>query len=580
MLDVSTLQRVASLLLLAALVACGPASTSLPAQPTAGAAPTAAAAKPTTAPAAQPTTGGAAKPAEAAKPAAPGAPSGQRGGQVVYAVVGTDVRILNSILQSDTVSGAITERLFDPLVNTDPKTGAIIPELATRWDATSDGLTFTFHLRDGVTFHDGQPLTAEDVKFTYDVLKTNKVQTTRTANVEKIQSTEVVDPRTVRVVLSEAYCPFLNDLTALGILPKHLLGNSANLNEDPFNLKPIGSGPFKFVEWVKDDHVTVEANDAYWGGRPNIDRFILRPLKDRAALIAQLKTGEVDLAEIEPSEIREVESQPNLQVTRYFALGVTYLAYNTRQPGLDEVPVRHALSHALDRKVVIDDVMLGEGRPMTSDIPPDSWAFNPNVKSFDYDPNKARQMLDAAGWTVGPGGVRQKAGQAMKYTLWTNAGNKVREAVVTIAQQQFKEVGVDVEVQLQEFASMINRINKLEFDMFVSGFVSGADPDNYDLWHSSRKPDPATGKEGFNRAGFSTPELDRLLEQARSVPGCDQATRKDLYAPIQEQVAEGSGWNFLYQARTPVASNKKLNGLDPSSFRRVLYNAQTWTIQP
>ena len=169
MLDVSALQRVASLLLLTALVACGPASTPPPAQPTSGAAPTAVAA--------QPTTAAAAKTTDAAKPAAAGAPSGQRGGQVVYAVVGTDVRILNSILQSDTVSGAITERLFDPIVNTDPKTGAIIPQLATRWDSTPDGLTFTFHLRDGVTFHDGQPLTAEDVKFTYDVLKTNKVQT-------------------------------------------------------------------------------------------------------------------------------------------------------------------------------------------------------------------------------------------------------------------------------------------------------------------------------------------------------------------------------------------------------------------
>jgi peptide/nickel transport system substrate-binding protein len=498
----------------------------------------------------------------------------------VYAVVGTDVRVLNPILQSDTVSGAITDRLFEPLVNTDPKNGSIVGVLAEKWDVSPDSLTYTFHLRDGVRFHDATPLTAEDAKFTLDVLKTDKVKTTRTSNVEKIKQIEVVDPRTLRITLSESYCPFLNDLTALGILPKHLLGSSANLNEDPFNLKPVGSGPYQFVEWVKDDHVTLKANDDYWGGKPGLERFVLRPLKDRAALIAQLKTGEVDLAEIEPAETKDIESQPNLTVTRYFPLGVTYLAYNTRQPGLDTREVRQALNYALDRKLIIDEVLLGEGRPMNSDIPQDSWAYNPNTKAYEFSPDKARQLLDAAGWQMGAGGIRQKAGQPLKFTIWTNSGVKVRDAVVTIAQQQFKDVGVDAEIQLQDFASMINRINKLEFDMFVSGFVFGADPDNYDLWHSSRQPDPATGKEGFNRSGFNTPELDKLIEQARALPGCGQAQRKELYSQIQNIVSEGAGWNFLHQARSQVAANKKITGLDPSPFRRVLYNSQTWTARP
>ena len=569
------LLRVCVTLPLAVLLACGPAAPP-PAAPT-----SAPAAAPTSAPAAAATTAptsapAAAQPKPTAAPAAAAAPATR--GQVVYSVVGTDVRILNPILQSDTVSGAITDRLFEPLVNTDPTSGSIIGTLAEKWDVSSDGLSYTFHLRDGVKFHDGQPLTAEDAKFTLDVLKTDKVKTTRTSNVEKIKQTEAVDPKTLRVTLSESYCPFLNDLAALGILPKHLLGNSANLNEDPFNLKPIGSGPFQFVEWVKDDHVTVKAFDDYWGGKPGIERFILKPLKDRAAQMAQLKTGEVDLAGLDPSEIKEVEGVPSLQIYKYYALGLTYLAYNTRLPGLDEVPVRQALNHALDRKSLINDVLLGEARTMTSDIPQDSWAYSAGIKDYDFNPDKARSLLDGAGWTMGPGGVRVKNGQPLKFTMWTNSGAKVREAVVTVAQQQFKEIGVDSEIQLQDFASMINRINKLEFDMFVSGFVFGADPDNYDLWHSSRKPDPATGKEGFNRSGFSTPELDKAIEAARTVPGCSQATRKDLYAQIQNMVAEGAGWNFLFQERTSVAANKKISGINPSTFRRLLWNAEKWTV--
>jgi peptide/nickel transport system substrate-binding protein len=506
-------------------------------------------------------------------------PAAKTGGQVIYAEVGSDVRILNPILQSDTVSGAITDRVFDALVQGDPKTGTPIPSLAESWTISPDGLVFTFKLRGGVKFHDGKPMTAEDVKFTLDILKTDKVKTVRTGDVEKVKSVEVVDPQTLTITLSEVFCPFLDALRNLGILPKHLLETTTNLNEDPFNLKPIGTGAFKFVEWAKDDHVTLQANDDYWNGRPKIDRFIFRPLKDRGALLAQLKTGDIDLASIEPLEVKEIESQPQLQVLKYYAAGVTYMAYNTARPGLDDVRVRQGLNYAVDRQLIIDQVLVGQGRPMASDVPTDSWAYNPSAKQYEFSPDKARQLLDAAGWPVGAGGVRAKAGQPLKFTLWTNSGNKVREAIVTIAQQQLKDVGVDVDLQFQDFAAMINRINKLDYDLFVSGFVFGADPDNYDLWHSSRKPDPSTGKEGFNRAGFSTPELDQLLEQGRSLPGCDRAKRKELYAKDQDIVAEGAPWNFLHQPQASIAVNKRLVGLEPSTWRRYLYNADKWSIQ-
>jgi len=248
------------------------------------------------------------------------------------------VRILNPILQSDTVSGGITERLFEPLVQEDPKTGAIIPALAESWTISPDGLSYTFKLRSGVKFHDGQPMTADDAKFTLDILKTDKVKTVRTSDVEKVTSVEVIDPMTLRVTLSDVFCPFLDNLRNLGILPKHLLANTTDLNEDPFNLKPIGTGPFTFVEWAKDDHITLQANDNYWGGRPKIDRFIFRPLKDRGALLAQLKTGDVDIAEIELLEVKEIQAQSQLQVLPYFAAGVTYMAYVEYRPGGRPLP--------------------------------------------------------------------------------------------------------------------------------------------------------------------------------------------------------------------------------------------------
>jgi peptide/nickel transport system substrate-binding protein len=558
------LRILSALLLLGA--ACQPAAPA--AAPTTGAVqPTAAAPKPTVGQAA-PTTAPAAKPAT------------KQGGQVVYATVGSDVRILNPILQSDTVSSSVTDRVFDPLVNEDPKTGAIIPVLAESWTQSPDGLVYTFKLRSGVTFHDGHPLTAEDAKFTLDVLKTDKVKTVRTSDVEKIKSVEVVDPTTLRVTMSEVFCPFLDSLGALRILPKHLLENSSNLNEDPFNLKPIGSGSFSFVEWAKDDHITLQAYDNYWGGRPQYDRFIVRPLKDRGALLAQLKTGDVDVSEVEPLEVSELKAESQLQITPYFSAAVTYTGYNTTRPGLDDARVRQALTYAVDRQVIIDQVLLGTGRSMATNLPVESWAHNPAVKPLEFNPEKAKELLDVAGWKPGPGGARSKDGNELKFILLTSSGNKIREAIVTITQQQLKDVGVATELQFQDFASMLNRVNKLDYDLFVSGFVQGADPDGtYDLWHSSRIPDPATGKEGFNRVGFSRPELDQLLEQARSLPGCDQAKRKELYARAQEIIAEGAPWNFLHQPQTQVAVNKRIEGLAPSTWRRYLYNAETWTIR-
>ena len=220
-------------------------------------------------------------------------------------------------------------------------------------------------------------MTAEDAKFTLDILKTDKVKTVRTSDVEKVTSVEVIDPMTLRVTLSEVFCPFLDNLRNLGILPKHLLANTTDLNEDPFNLKPIGTGPFTFVAWAKDDHITLQANDNYWGGRPKIDRFIFRPLKDRGALLAQLKTGDVDIAEIEPLEVKEIQAQSQLQVLPYFAAGVTYMAYNTTRPGLDDVQVRQALNYAVDRQVIIDQVLLSTGRTVAIDVAPDSWGLQP-----------------------------------------------------------------------------------------------------------------------------------------------------------------------------------------------------------
>jgi peptide/nickel transport system substrate-binding protein len=237
---------------------------------------------------------------------------------------------------------------------------------------------------------------------------------------------------------------------------------------------------------------------------------------------------------------------------------------------MNDVNVRKALNYATNRQQIIDTVYNGANRLLFSDQTPNSWAYEANVTQYLYDPSKAKQLLEAAGWTVGAGGVRAKAGQSLRITL-LNGQTPVPPAVLII-QQNWKDVGVDAVIETQDAVTTLDRTNKLDYLTVNATNLLGADPDDYRLWHSSQIPDPAAGRVGGgNTTGFSTPELDRLVDQARSVAGCDQGKRKELYSQIQKIIADAAPMNFLYQFRSNIAVSKRLHGVTVSPF-----STNTW----
>ena len=352
------------------------------------AAPTTAAAAAATKPAASVTGTTAASPAAAASAAPAGtAASGTAsatGGKTIASQIdkaaikkgghlteawNTDIRVLNPIVSTDVYSGYITSLLFDGLVVVDPDTLDAAPRLATKWDVSPDGKTYTFTIKQGVKWHDGQPFTADDVKFSYDLYMDPKTGTPRAGTLNQhIASVDVKDPQTVVFTLKDVIAPFMVTDVGYGIVPKHVLEN-VKREEIPTNdfttTKPIGTGPFKFKEWVRGDHVTVVANPDYHLGAPALDQYVFKVVKDNTVLYQQLKTGEVDYGLVSPEFFDDAKKQTNFDTVPYDTFSFTYIAYNldpARTTLFQDPKLRQALSYALDRKSIVEKCSMASGQ--------------------------------------------------------------------------------------------------------------------------------------------------------------------------------------------------------------------------
>ncbi len=498
-----------------------------------------------------------------------------KGGTVVYGSA-ADAKSLNPFLQTDVNSRIVSNLIFESLVTADAKTGAPKPLLAQSWTISDDGLTYTFKMRAGVKWQDGAPVTSEDAKFTYETILQPNTKTVRKSLYDQVTKFSTPDTNTLVVELKESFCPFLISGMSMPIVPKHILEKSTDINTDEFNTdKPVGTGPFIFKEWARDDHITLVANKDYWGSPPNVDSFIYKVVKDVNVIATQLKTGELDIGEFtsQPQLVSELQSTSGLNVYEYSALEYTFLGYNIARPFFQNKKVRQALTMGLNRDKLLETILSNKGEPMYSHIPRISWAYDSDLPKFPYDPNKAKQLLEEAGYTKGSDGLlKDKDGKQIKLNIYTSSGNKVREGVATVAKEQFKELGIDVTIQLEQFSALVDRMNKSrDFDMVVIGWSLGPDPDSKSVWHSSQR-----GEGGLNVINYVNPEVDQLLDQGRTLPGCDQSKRKDIYSKFQRILAEDQPYNFLFAPKILYGVNNRFQRVDPSPWSGMFWNIKDW----
>ncbi len=515
-----------------------------------------------------------------------------------------DASVLNPILSSDSASADVITMLFPGLINADPFTGAPTSQgaMAESWEVSEDGLVWTFHLRDGVTWSDGEPVDAYDFQYTYQAIASDLVETPRKSNVENIASIEVVDPLTLRVTFSTVKCDGLFDL-GLGWLPSHRFAEDfSDIMTSAENEAPnVSAGPFLFQSWTRDDNTVLVRNENYWEGAPYMEGMIYKVIPDPGTRLAQLQSGEVDVIPVQPEQIAAVDADANLKRYRFQDDGYSYIGLNLAnpanpQPGRDEagnlIPqephpilsdraVRLAMAHALDYQTIIDNVYLGQGYPIASNVlPAIEWAHDDTLEPYAYDPELARQILDEAGWVDSDGdGVREKDGQRLSLSLKTNAGNTTREDLGVLVQDQLNAIGFDIQFEAIDFGTLVEQLLGQTFDMVIIGWTGlGTDPNDDAFW-SSRFDTPGSG---FNFVSYQNPRIDELLEAGYSVPGCAPEDRAPIYKEIQQIIHDDIPYIFISGGVGNVGYNAKWAGLNPGPWS-FYWNVHQWydtSLQP
>jgi peptide/nickel transport system substrate-binding protein len=467
-------------------------------------------------------------------PAAAGEPV--RGGTLVFASE-IEPNSMDPRLQNDTAAFRINELVYSGLFTVDPNLEPQ-PDLAERSE-NPNPTTWVFSLRKGVKFHDGSELTAEDVKYTYDTMLDPEFKSPRRALYDAIASVEAVDSHTVKFSLKYPFAALLVVLDH-GIVPKAVAEKpGANLAANP-----VGSGPFKFVQWIKQDRIELEGFKEYHNGAPYLDKFTFRIIPDRNAQIVGIETGDIHLlGNVGPPNARDTKRlqespKPGVQVLTTTAPGYTYVNLNLQRPALADAKVRQALAHLTDRETITRTIYAGVSTPGCSPLSPGTWAHDPAIRCITFDPARGKQLLDEAGWTVGPDGkTRQKDGQPLKLSIRTHTQDDQRAQVTELLQNAWREAGVDVEVAAPvQFSALIELLNKGDYDAIVVGWVALADPDRamYRSFHSSSPS---------NWGKYVNPEVDKLLEQARQVS--DRAERKKLYVEAANIVVSDAPYIFF-----------------------------------
>ncbi len=526
-----------------------------------------------------------------------------------------DADILNPLFAGDSASGEIVSYLFASPFITDPWTGETAPHLVESWDWSDGNKTVVYHVRQGMLWSDGEPITAHDAEFTFKALMAKDeaghpvlADSPYVDMVEDVETVELIDDYTLRVTFSEPLCANL-DRMSLPWLPSHVyLADPgfewADLVEHESNWQPtVFSGPFMLEEWLPDDHITLTRNPNYWQGAPYLDGIRWQVVLDEDLEREMLKNGASDIAGIDPRYLTEMEQVEHLDIykfldTAYDCIGLQQGDPQNPQPRLNsdgsvnsdhgshpilgEVEVRQALAYALDRTAIINKVHMGKAVPLHAHIIPlYRWAYNDELEPRAYDPERAGQMLDAAGWVLNPeSGIREcqgcgttPDGTPMRLTVQTNAKNEIHEDVIVLIQEQWSNVGIDVEIEAVQWESFLDTLMSQAFDVVVSTWRE-VDVDNEALFFA--RYDVPGG--GFNFCSFYRPDYEQLELEAKAVEGCSYADRGAIYREIQEMLHDEQPYIWLYTPRTIVGIHRRIGGVNPAPWS-ITYNIHEWFIK-
>ena len=444
---------------------------------------------------------------------------------------------LDPRIGTDATSERLTQLIFNSLVRKD-EASTVIPDLAETWEMP-DPTTYVFYLREGVRFHDGRALTAHDVVYTFRTIMDGTVQTAKAGTYRIVEAVEAVDDWTVRFRLKEPFAPFLWNLSlgAIGIVPE---GSGLEFSDHP-----IGSGPFVFEHYIRDGEVLLRANPDYFGERPELEAVRFKIVPDAVVRALELRKGTVDIAlnVLPPDMVVALADEPHLEILNGDGTNYQYLAFNLEDPIFRDLRVRKAIAHAVDREAIVRYLWRDQARIADSLLPPGHWAYFDGISRYEYAPDQAKAILEAAGY------------QNLSFTYRTSQ-DSTGLLVATVLQQQFKDLGIDMEIRSNEFATFYADVLAGNFQMYSLRWIGGNnDPDIFNLvFHSDMVP-----PNGANRGRYSNPDVDRWIELAQRET--DLETRRAHYAEVQKAVSEDLPYISLWYVNNVAVYNKRIQGM-------------------
>jgi peptide/nickel transport system substrate-binding protein len=505
------------------------------------------------------------------------------GGQIIH-VSTSDIRTLNPQLVTDVISGYITGYVYESLTGGNPIDGTPVPGLADYWELADDGVTYTFYINENATWHDGNPVTADDVIFSFDATMSEDTLSVRRSSVAlALKEWKKVDDKTVQLIAIEPYATFIENTASLVvIMPKHLwedvpLGewgsDAGSTGTDPARV--IGSGPFTFVEWAQGDHVTIRRNDNYWDQQnlPVIDEYIIRVIADAASAIASLQTGEADITEVPFAQAGPLrESNPELNIVDYDTTSFNYFYVNQDAATTDlftDIPLRQALMYALDRDLIAETVYQGFAIRADGTQPVLSIAYRPDAVEtiYTFDPEMAGSLLEEAGWVDSDGdGVREKDGVKLSFECFYSEGTATYEQQIPYMQQAWRDVGIEMIPSAIPFPTLIDNAIAGNFQMAVAGFSWSVDGGQGDMFRCN-----ATPQDGFNGMRYCNEEYDALDEQ--QLRELDVDKRIDLLTQQSNIVNDDAAAGILVFRKSIMGNAPRVHNFIANGYSTV------WSIQ-
>jgi peptide/nickel transport system substrate-binding protein len=482
-----------------------------------------------------------------------------RDGGTVIRRLDSECKTLNWVLYTTAYEKFVLRHVYDPLLDYD-ENGNMVPVLAAGLPEVSDDhLRITVKLRKDAHWQDGTPITTKDVKFTLDKVRDPGIPAlNKAAYFEKLDRLEVVDDYTLVFVWKEPFAPSLFAITELWPIPAHIYSQGDFLTHAA-NRKPVGSGPFKFGEWVSQQYISLVRYDEYYGKKAHLDRIIFKVVEDDAVALNMLKAGELDEMRATQGQWEKQMNEPDFEKrfrkVDYYFPGYNFIAWNCKRPWFTDKRVRRAMTLLFDRESVNTKMYSGFARMVSGPFYINSWAYDKTVKPLPFDPPAAKALLDETGWNDSNNdGVRDKDGKRLEFEMSIISGSAVAAQFAQLLQEECARAGVKVNIRQIEGATFFDRIDKGDFDAAMFGWRLDTDPDVYDTFHSSMFP-----PKGLNQSFYDNREVDSLLVAGRAE--FDQAKRAAIYHRIHRVIAEDQPYTFINVVpdKRPIA--RKIQGL-------------------